>query len=348
MKNLEFISIAPDNYKQFGEAEGATFCLVISPEIFDNFVMEKQGKYKKYEKISTEHCETFEQILKEKIPEIAHILVISPQEFFKSVSPEILGKQRKLAVLASNSTLTSLEAIKHFVNILEKSDPNEQEEFAQKFFTLAGESQYLKIIDKSYGTEAKFFHKNQSYQWFEQAGMLDWGCQQIVPSGEISVLPLKHGSYNENERLLITGEIAFKGTPILHSGKTSFLREDQQRIYKSLSLIDEHALIAQVKNGVIDEIYATHNSVKPALQMLLAMFDVDSRYRIIWEIGLGINTQLELLPGNQAMNEVYGGNNGVIHWGLGLTPWTPYHLDIICPESKILTETGRVIIGDED
>lgn len=63
------------------------------------------------------------------------------------------------------------------------------------------------------------------------------------------------------------------------------------------------------------------------------------------QIGFGINTQLEILPGNLGMNEVYGGKYGSIHWGLGLTPWTQYHLDIICPDTKVLSDTGEIIIG---
>jgi len=49
------------------------------------------------------------------------------------------------------------------------------------------------------------------------------------------------------------------------------------------------------------------------------------------EIGFAHNVTLQLLDGNHAMNEVYGGLNegsdGCLHWGLGLTPYTQYHLD---------------------
>ena len=47
------------------------------------------------------------------------------------------------------------------------------------------------------------------------------------------------------------------------------------------------------------------------------------------------------------MNEVYGGEHGCLHWGLGLTPFTQYHLDIISPDTTVYTENGEVILGDK-
>lgn len=339
------IVIRPHRYRQFGSPEGSTFCFVTNSDIINNFVVEENGSYDCYKVVTYDKGDSFEEILQHQIPAQAHILVVSPKNLFESPSPEKLGQQRKLAALACNSTPTSLEAMSHFVNVMEKTDPNEQQAFAERFFAIAENSNQLRIIDEFYGTTATFTHLNESYQWFEQAGLMDWGSQQLVPSGEISVLPLTHGKYNQNQRLAINGELAFKGKLILHSGKPSFLNEDQQRIYKKLSCIDEHALVAKVKDGVITDIHGTHQTVKPAAEMLEAMFEVDSRYRIIWEIGFGINTQLEMLPGNLGMNEVYGGKHGSIHWGLGLTPWTQYHLDVICPNTKVLSDTGEVIVG---
>jgi hypothetical protein len=339
------IPVRPHKYKQFGQTHGTTFCLVTNSALINNFAIEENDSYDSYKVIAYDKGDNFEEILQNQIPEPAHILVISPKNLFESPSPEKLGQRRKLAALACNSTLTSLEAVSHFMKAMEQTNPNEQEAFAERFFTIAGGSSQLRIIDEFYNTTATFEHLNKSYEWFKQAGLMGWGGQQIVPSGELSVLPLAHGKYNENQRLAVNGEVALKGKPILHSGKPSFLLKDQQRIYTKLSCIDKHALVAKVKDGVVTDIYATNPTVKPAAEMLKAMFEVDSRYRIIWEIGFGINTQLEMLPGNLGMNEVYGGQYGSIHWGLGLTPWTQYHLDIICPDTKVLSDTGEIIIG---
>jgi hypothetical protein len=47
------------------------------------------------------------------------------------------------------------------------------------------------------------------------------------------------------------------------------------------------------------------------------------------------------------MNEVHGGTGGMIHFGLGLTPYTQYHLDIICPNTQVLGSNGECIIGEK-
>jgi hypothetical protein len=45
------------------------------------------------------------------------------------------------------------------------------------------------------------------------------------------------------------------------------------------------------------------------------------------------------------MNETFGGTDGALHFGLGLTPYTQYHLDIICPFTRVLTDSDEVLIS---
>src|SRR5207249_6300741 len=75
--------------------------------------------------------------------------------------------------------------------------------------------------------------------------------------------------------------------------------------------------------------------------------DVCSSDLIIWEIGFAINTFLDILPGNHAMNEVFGGTRGCLHWGLGLTPFTQYHIDMICPNTLVLNSNSEVLLGED-
>ena len=340
------IAIRPHRYRQLGSSEGATFCFVTNSNLVDNFTIEKDGSYEDYQTFTYDPGDDFCRIL-QQLPEPAHIFVASPGSFFSSEVATQLGNQRKLLVMPCNSTPTSLEALKHFLDIVEKTDPAIQEDIVERFFSIGENSDYLEIVDDFYGTVATFNHLNESYEWFEQAGYVDWGGQQMVPAGEISCLPLEIDKFNAGLRFEINGKIAIKGHPIVHSGPVSFLPEDQARIYQKLSCICEHAIIATVINGVITEITPTHPSVFPAVQMLNAMFEVDSRYRIIWEVGFAINTVLEILPGNFAMNEVYGAKNGSIHWGLGIMPYTQYHMDLICPDLSVVGQNNEVLIGQK-
>lgn len=339
---MERIVIRPHKYRQFGSANQDTHFYLIT-DLVDSFMIEQDGSYKSCEILTYNHGDFIELINQTKEP--AHILAICPEHFISSIQPDKVGL-RKLAIMAANSAPTSVEAVNHFVKVLEDTDPLAQRRFADRFFDIIEHSSTLEIVDEEYGTSANFYHyANEDYEWFEQGGPLDWSCQQIVPSGELSVLPLAHGEFDAERKLAINGEIALRGIPILHSGKPSFLATDQARIYRELSVLQEYAIIAKVENGVITQLNATHSSVESAKSMLEMMFAVDSRYAQIWELGFGINTELKIWPDNTAMNEVYGGDNGAVHWGLGLTPFTQYHLDIICPWTKVLSNNGELLIG---
>lgn len=342
---MEPIVIRPDRYRQFGPGEGSTFCLVTNPELSDRFTIEKSGEYASYMTVSLGPEDSFEALLEHAVPEPAHILAVSPLGFFQSPAPDRLGGRRKLVAMPCNSTPTPLEAVAHFLEVMERTDPHRQQAFADRFFELGQASDCLEVVDDTYGTHATFEHLNDSYEWNQQAGPIDWGGQQIAPSGELSVLPVEITQFSAELRLAVNGEIALRGQPVLHSGAPSYLREDQARIYARLAAVGDHAVIAGIRNGEIIDLRPTHPDARPAATMLEAMFAVDSRYRIIWEMGFGINTDLELRPGNCGMNEVYGATDGCLHWGVGLTPYTQYALIVICPGSRVLGRGGEVLVG---
>ncbi len=47
------------------------------------------------------------------------------------------------------------------------------------------------------------------------------------------------------------------------------------------------------------------------------------------------------------MNETFGGDNGTIHFGLGLGTVVPYHLDIVCPHTKLLDQRKKPFFGGQ-
>ncbi|MFN6527164.1 hypothetical protein [Nostoc sp. ChiSLP03a] len=341
---METILIRPQRLRQFGASEDSHFCVVTNSSLINQFQIVEDSGYTSTKIVPYDAERSFEQLLDESIPEPAHVLVISPQYFFESPAPEKLG-QRKLVVMPCNSTPTSLLAIQHFLGIMERTDPEKLEAFADRFFELGRNSEYLEIINEAQGTKAIFEHLDDSYEWNQQAGFIEWGEQQIAPGGELSALPDDIMRFNANLRLAVNGEIALQGQPTVHSGAVSFLPEDRARIYKWLECMRDRAVIATVKDGLITELRASHPEAQPAVDMLNNMFMLDSRYRIIWEMGFGINTAHELLPGNSGMNETYGGSNGVFHLGIGLTPYTQYALILICPDTQVLGRNGEALVG---
>lgn len=343
---MDSIVVRPSRIRQFGAPDGAVFCLVTNPELADKVRIGDAGGYVKAVTITYSEGDDFNRMLERDIPERAHILVISPRVFFRSPRQEALGQGRKLMAMACNSTPSPLEALAHFMKVIEDTDPVLQQELAERFFDVGQKSDFFELVDERYGTRARFDHLDERYLWSEQAGPLGPGEQQLAPSGEISVLPLHVWEFDSNLFLSLNGTLALQGYTILHSGTPGFLRSDQARIHERLTPLERDALIATVENGKIIALVAADRAAEPALAMLSAMFEVDSRYRIVWEIGFAINTSSRVLPGNLAMNETYGASNGTVHFGLGFTPFTQYHLDLICPDTAVITSGGELLLGE--
>jgi hypothetical protein len=346
----EPVVVDPARIDQFGPPEGATFCLVTNPELADALEVRTDAPYADVEVVLTRDGVEFEELIA-GLPRRAHVLVVSPHRFFESPPDDVIGPERKLLAMACNSTPTTLEALEHFLEQVAKTSSRAQDAFAERFFEVVEEAEVLRFVNAAVGTELVFQHWSEDveYVWNQQGGSLGWGEQQILPSGEISVLPIEIRSFDDGLRLVLDGELTLHGYPILHNGTPSFSRADQARIHGELDAMRHSPLVAEVKDGHITDLRSTGPAGEPARRMLQSMFDVDSRYRKVWEIGFAHNVTLELLGGNHAMNEVYGGHDegtdGCLHWGLGLTPYTQYHLDVISPGTQVLTDTGRVVLG---
>lgn len=338
--------INPGKLSQFGDASGCTFCLVTNPSLIDRVRLVQDAAYVDYMVLPfAGDNQAFARLMAEEVPDDAHVLVMSPDHFFQSPDPEVIGPRRKLLGMACNSTPTDIDTLRHFIRCIEATDARQQEEFSDRFFELAERGETLEYRDAEHGTVAVLRLFDRELVWNQQAGFLDWGDQQIVPAGEISVLPIEITDFDEQLSLPLDGEIVLGGYPILHSGTPSFSRRDQRRIHDRLWTLTGHGVRARVADGLITDISPTDPEAAGIVEMLEAMFEVDSRYRIVWEIGHALNTTLDILPGNHAMNEVYGGSSGCLHWGLGLTPYTQYHLDVISPGTVVTNDKGDALVG---
>ena len=307
------IAIRPRRLRQYGAPEDAVFCLVTNPALADVLALEECDDYRDATVVLFGPDDpSFEELLRTRIPQRSHVLVVSPDRFFASPPPAALGPDRKLLAMACNSTPTSLDEIAYFLDVIERTDPLEQAEFARGFFERLEDAEYVRFVNPQTGTSMRFDHFAQSYEWNQQAGPVEWGEQQIVPAGEISVLPIRHyRSSTESLSLPLDGEIVIQGYPILHSGTPSMLREDQARIYGKLSDMQDHPVIATVENGRATAFRDFDGRASaPAVEMLRTLCEVDSRYGLVWEMGFACNTALTPLARNCAMNEVYGATRG--------------------------------------
>ena len=339
------INVRPHLYPTFKTTEPGNFYVITNPNWKDRINIETNSTYQ-HSGVLIYDGTDLAKVISQAI-EPAHIIIIAPDFFIHSIKEHEVGK-RIVCCMATNSTPTSAEAINYFLESVERTIPEKQEQLGNRIFDLGENSEYFEWRNDNYGTSAIFRHQDDTLNWHEQTGPLTWGNQQIMPSGEVSVLPEFIMDFDSTRFLEINGEIAFKGFPILHSGDPSFLRSDQERLHKKLMTMQEHAVIAKVEGGKITNLRASHPYVEDAVKVMDAMMSIDSRYSHVWEIGHGINTDFNLYAENLAMNEVFGNKNGAIHFGLGLTPWTQYHLDIICLETKVLNDKGELVLGPVD
>lgn len=331
-------------YRQFGDTDGAHFVLFTNPEFAHQFIVETAGYLSGHVAIFDTQEKFIEQLRSTCFHRPLHVLVISPRVMFSSPPVELMGDVKLLALPCHSSEITP-DDIHQYLQLMELTRPEEQEGWSNAFFEAAERSEYLRFADPRFDCQATLSHKSRDHEWFEQLGNVAWAGQQFVPAGEISVLPLAHGGYDVARRLDLNGELLLQGLPIVNNGEPSFSRQDQARIFACLAELMSKPVRATVKDGKITEVNSVTGDSKKAGRMLECLLDVDSRYRVVWEIGIGCNTQMTPLGGNRSPNESYGHLNGCVHFGLGLTPWTQYHIDILCPETLVLDDRGGVLAG---
>jgi hypothetical protein len=340
------VYINPGKLTNFGEQDGCTFSVLTTPELESHIqINETNSAYSAYLIVTASSTDEAHQCIAEKIPDRSHILVVMPSVYFKSPGPEVLGPKKKLGVLACFSTPTDTAQLNHFLRQAENTDPASQARYAEFFFDVGQKSEYLELLNDEYGTRAVFHHLDDSLMWHEQVGPLDWGEQQLLPSGEISVLPVDVFGQDITHALDVSGTIAVQGLPILHSGSVSFKRTDQSRIYDQLSTLYNGAIRLECDHGYVTAIDALDDQARDAARCFNMLREIDSRYGVFLEMGFGCNFTHEVLFSNSAMNEVHGNPTGVIHLGFGLLPFTQYHLDIICPGIRLKSPLGQELLG---
>lgn len=341
---MSTIAIRPSRLRSFGDTQDAVFCLITNEAHRNRFTIENGHGYRSVQTYVYDGTAALQSLVADTLPERAHVLVISPDHLVTSPDPDALG-HRKLIAMACNSTPTNLDVVEHFMSVMERTDPLRQAALASHVFECAERSKHLEIRNERLDTHAVFEHFAGDYEWNQQAGLVGWGEQQLGPSGELSVLPVDVMRYEPERRFQLEGEIPINGRPVIHAGAASYSPIDQDRIYRAIAAAETSPVIATVRGGEIVSLRGTGSDSATAVEMLEALFAVDSRYRVIWEIGFGINTDLALHPGNVGMNEPFGGTNGVFHFGVGLTPHTQYAPIFICPDTTVLTDDGTLMLG---
>ncbi|MGH3778225.1 MAG: hypothetical protein ACRDRR_21220 [Pseudonocardiaceae bacterium] len=334
-------------YRQFTEP-GRPFFLVTDDELTARFVVSAQASRPETTIMSCAPGDDLADIVG-TLPGDADVLVVRPGVFVTSPGVGSLGG-RQVAVMPCGSTPMTTRQVGYFLDVLERTDPIEQGTRADRFFDAIGTAGNLQLADPGHGTACEFDPQRADYLWNQQAGPLGPGDQQIAPAGELSVLPMEITEFDTSRRLGLNGALTLRGWPIVHGGYEPALAHEQARLFEDLLPLRQHAVVLTVDDGWIVGCApaASTPQARAVTAVLDELLDSDPRYRAVWELGFGINTTMRVQAGNCGCNEVYGGRNGVVHFGLGLTPYTRFALTFLCPQTTLTDDAGSVLIGDQD
>ncbi len=348
------IEIAPAAFRQFG-TDPAAFFLVVDDGVASRFRIDHREFAGKAEVVGVRTGADLGRLVDE-LPGGAAILVAAAGLFVRSTDLAGIG-DRRIAIMPCGSTPVTFEHIRYFLDVSAKTDPDAQAAFADRFFTAVAASGGLRLVDDRQRTWCDFDPSDETFEWNQQAGPLAPGEQQITPAGELSVLPMDIMGFDPNRRLAFNGVLTLRGEPIVHAGYDEGLAGGQADLYRSLTDLRRHPVVVEVEDGVIRRCRpgGTAPEAHRVTAVLETLFQTDPRYRTIWELGFGINTAMSVARANCGMNEVYGATNGVVHLGLGLTPYTTFALTFICPSTRVvgnhddetLLGTTRLVQADE-
>jgi hypothetical protein len=239
---------------------------------------------------------------------------------------EALLKHAKVACVTVPSALERHAAVIRTLNITQMTDYQEQIETENKLLHALEQSDYIEILDDD-DNSAIFDYRDAEY-WFSLNGVLGFGQQTVLPTGEVSVLAAPSGEYGQHRPFCFNGKLALTGGVLVHQGRDEIPRTETLALYSELDALRESKVIAEVTDGIIGRVVATSSAAKPVEQALDRLFSIDNRYRMIYEVGFGTNVQASpLLHDNTVCEERHPG----IHFGLGLGGFTDFHIDLLCP-----------------
>lgn len=333
----------------FGPPEGSVFFGVLDP-LAAGFVEFAGGAYAQVETVTVPPAALGDLLA--RTPGLAHVLCISAVGPFESPPASLLG-HRRLGVMPFFSTGFSEAKLAAAVALLNGTDFHYQERESARVLALLRRSSRLVFRSPEFDTEATLLLVGSGQHVFRQAGTIPAGGQSVLPGGEISLLTNAHGEFEVEARHPLSGRIPLAGQPIVHRGRcpcaavrlsratgrppSCAVMEppvDDARLlstFETMREICQGDLVVEVDDGIIVKVVSSRRS-RPRLlfEQLLAR---DERYRKVHEIGIGINpSDLIHRRDNFMPNEMRRG----LHIGLGLTPFTEFHIDVATRDVRIL------------
>ncbi|OAA19855.1 hypothetical protein UG55_10845 [Frankia sp. EI5c] len=336
--------VHPDRHREFGNPSD-TFLLLTQADRAGDFTLAPGTRYRHQAVGTIEAGEPLDAVLRShRCPAGADIFVVCPDRFVAPPEPAALGPDRRLAVMPCGSTPMTDEQVAYFLAVVENTDPVALGSRAERLFGALSATSYVWLTAQREGTSATF-GISADYDWNQQAGALCPGDQQIAPAGEASAAPSGLYRFDTSQRLDLSGAITLLGAPIVHRGEDPEGIEEQAALFRDLDALRESPVILTLAQGLVTDVRPTEPAGKGAVAALTELYAADDAYRVVREFGIGLNPVLRQQPGNCGLNEMFGGNDGVVHLGFGLTPLTRYALTFTCADTVMTDETGNALAG---
>ena len=335
----------------FGDPEGAQFALVASERIFRDIDLAGSDAYSSTTFITADGEDAVRRI--SGLEGRYHVLAITSDLPFASPPPGAVTKV-KLGVLPLFSTGYSSEKLRRALDLIQQADYIAQARSAEKILAHLMRSSNADLLSAGATATLQLRGCSQPIYFFNQSGPLAWGRQSVLPAGEVSLLTDAHGRYSVDSTFKLNGSIRLRGYPVVHRGSCpcSFAKSlyltggvaesscpvvrqqyvdevELLSLFHKLEPLRTSDAIAEVRDGHIVALNpGRSDSFGAALE---AIFDEDRRYRKIHEIGIGLLDASDWFMHEDFLpNEMRSG----VHLGLGLTPYTKFHIDLVLPNAS--------------
>ncbi|WP_391531042.1 iron-containing redox enzyme family protein [Candidatus Frankia nodulisporulans] len=337
--------VHPDSHREF-PGPHHTFCLLTQADRAADFALTESVRYREVVHRTIEADQSLAEALRDpRTPTDADVFVICPDRFLVSPEPAEIGPGRRLAVMPCGSTPVTDAHVAYFLDVVQRTDSAALEARADRLFEALGDADEVLLADHAGHASARLGISGD-YEWNQQAGVLGPGEQQIAPSGEASAAPTGLYRFDTASRLALHGSIALRGAPIVHRGDDPAVLDEQADLLADLDVLRDATIVLDLADGAVTDVRAIDPAGQRAVDALGKLHAADESYRIVWEFGIGLNPELVQQPGNCGLNEMFGGADGTVHLGFGLTPTTRYALTFTCADTVITdAESGIRIAG---
>lgn len=341
------INIIPDKIRSFQNVDRASrrFHCVVSEDLSDKIKLAQSTSYQS-NKISVYDASRVDEVFSAANTDFVVMLNNNQTPKFNSMIAfdKNLHQTSRLIDFPLFATAPSYQEIATYVESLYVTEPEVFDAKVNHFFNHLERVREVYFTNDQYQTElvykcAKSSHKER---WLEVGGFCELGKKQIYPCGEIEVTPLPFDlgvNQLEQGRLDLGGEVVITGPNVVNAGYFPFTRMSQRHVYDTLATITNKSPIKiHIEQGEIIDISDFANGNHPAVQFLKQLLLMESRYRVVNEVGISYNDQLRLLSGNHLYNEMVDSSaskTGTLHLGLGLLINTQYHIDLFALGTEV-------------